>query len=182
MNLPQGLCICSSIVLKIFPPKIFSRWGPFHFLDLLSIITELLDSYNVPGSVFSASGQQLTGPDPALKEIRTLWSTQEVNLQAQFTVICAVGAEKTEETRQGVGVAELRLAGSGKQIPKEVISKLKDEQEKAREVVNKLSQPQGPRERVSHSGTVSTLLETLEPSGFTQNSAYTGRGVLSHLI
>ena len=81
-----------------------------------------------------------------------------------------------------VGVAEPRLAGSGKQIPKEVISKLKDEQEKAREVVNKLSQLKGPRERMSHSGTVSTLLETLEPRGFTQNSAYTGRGVLSHLI
>lgn len=69
-----------------------------------------------------------------------------------------------------------------KKNPQEATCRLKGEQEKAKEAADKLSQPQGPGKRVSHLGSVSGLLKTPEPSGFTQNSAYTRKGALSILI
>lgn len=87
---------------------------------------------------------------------------------------------------RGVGVCKTKVfkirKEKKKKNPQEATCRLKGEQEKAKEAADKLSQPQGLGKRVSHLGSVSGLLKTPEPSGFTQNSAYTRKGALSILI
>lgn len=157
MNLPQGLCTCSSIVSNTFPPKIVSKLDTFHLSDFLSVLTELLDTYNVSVSISIARGQRLRARPSTQGDQDLVECSCGKQAGAIHGDMCRGCWEKSYG--RGVGIAEPRLAESeGKKIPGEVTFKLKDEQEAAREVVNKVSRLQGSRKRESHSGMVCSSL------------------------